>query len=248
MGAWVLLLGGMPRAGVYADAIRAQGLDCVISGGSVFASTEEAKTVRALVHMLGNLADTAHGLAPVLASPLFALGVQEFLALATAWDTQTGETRRRNIELGILVDDDAPGFGELPLLARARSVLRRALSRLGKDPLTSIVRDVVNESGWMVRLAERGAEGRAQAANVLKAIDAVAEAEAELGNAPRRWRSPSTVSWRASRHPAPQRGGGQRGAHHDGARLQGPRVPRSRGVGVLRHPIQLRSHAVRPPR
>lgn len=184
-GDMVLLLGGMTRAGVYADAIRAQGLDCVISGGSVFASTEEAKTIRALVHMLGNLADTAQGLAPVLASPLFALGVQEFLALATAWDAQTGETRRRNIELGILFDDDAPGFGDLALLARARTVLRRALSRLGKDPLASIVRDVVNESGWMVRLAERGAEGRAQAANVLKAIDAVAEAEAELGNAPR---------------------------------------------------------------
>ena len=184
-GDMVLLLGGMTRAGIYADAIRAQGLDCVISGGSVFASTEEAKTIRALVHMLGNLADTAQGLAPVLASPLFALGVQEFLALATAWDAQTGETRRRNIELGILFDDDAPGFGDLPLLARARTVLRRALSRLGKDPLASIVRDVVNESGWMARLAERGAEGRAQAANVLKAIDAVAEAEAELGNAPR---------------------------------------------------------------
>lgn len=184
-GDMVLLLGGMTRAGIYADAIRAQGLDCVISGGSVFASTEEAKTIRALVHMLGNLADTAQGLAPVLASPLFALGAQEFLALATAWDAQTGETRRRNIELGILFDDDAPGFGDLPLLARARTVLRRALSRLGKDPLASIVRDVVNESGWMVRLAERGAEGRAQAANVLKAIDAVAEAEAELGNAPR---------------------------------------------------------------
>ncbi len=152
---------------------------------SVFSSTVEAKTVRALVHMLGNLSDTAQGLAPVLASPLFALGAQEFLALATAWDEQTGETRRRNIELGIVLDDDAPGFGDLPLLARARTVLRRALSRLGKDPLAAIVRDVVNESGWMVRLADRGAEGRAQAANVLKAIDAVAEAEAELGNAPR---------------------------------------------------------------
>ena len=185
VGGMVLLLGGMPRAGVYADAIRAQGLDCVISGGSVFSSTVEAKTVRALVHMLGNLSDTAQGLAPVLASPLFALGAQEFLALATAWDEQTGETRRRNIELGIVLDDDAPGFGDLPLLARARTVLRRALSRLGKDPLAAIVRDVVNESGWMVRLADRGAEGRAQAANVLKAIDAVAEAEAELGNAPR---------------------------------------------------------------
>ena len=184
-GGMVLLLGGMPRAGVYAEAIRAEGLDCVISGGSVFAGTEEARTVRALVHMLGNLADTAQGLAPVLASPLFALGVQEFLALATKLDDQTGETSRRNIDAGIMSDCDVPGLRDLPLLTRAREVLRYALRRVGRDSFAAIVRDAVNASGWFVRLAQRGPEGKAIAANVLKALDAVAEAEAEFGNSPR---------------------------------------------------------------
>lgn len=185
VGGMVLLLGGMPRANMYADAFRAQGLDCVISGGSVFAQTEEAAAVRALVWTLANLADTAQGLAPLLACDMFSLGAQEFLALATARDEATGETRRRNIDAGLMSDEDVDGLRDLPLLARARAVLRPALSRVGRDPLAAIARDVVNQSGWMVRLAGQGAEGRARAANVLKALDAIAEAEAQLGPAPR---------------------------------------------------------------
>lgn len=185
VGGMVLLLGGMPRANMYADAFRAQGLDCVISGGSVFAQTEEAAAVRALVWTLANLADTAQGLAPLLACDMFSLGAQEFLALATARDEATGETRRRNIDAGLMSDEDVDGLRDLSLLARARAVLRPALSRVGRDPLAAIARDVVNQSGWMVRLAGQGAEGRARAANVLKALDAIAEAEAQLGSAPR---------------------------------------------------------------
>lgn len=185
VGGMVLLLGGMPRANMYADAFRAQGLDCVISGGSVFAQTQEAAAVRALVWTLANLADTAQGLAPLLACDMFSLGAQEFLALATAKDEQTGETRRRNIDAGLMSDEDADGLRDLPLVDRARAVLRPALSRVGRDPLAAIARDVVNQSGWMVRLAGQGAEGRARAANVLKALDAIAEAEAQLGFAPR---------------------------------------------------------------
>ena len=185
VGGMVLLLGGMPRANMYADAFRAQGLDCVISGGSVFAQTQEAAAVRALVWTLANLADTAQGLAPLLACDMFSLGAQEFLALVTAKDEQTGETRRRNIDAGLMSDEDADGLRDLPLVDRARTVLRPALSRVGRDPLAAIARDVVNQSGWMVRLAGQGAEGRARAANVLKALDAIAEAEAQLGSAPR---------------------------------------------------------------
>lgn len=185
VGGMVLLLGGMPRANMYADAFRAQGLDCVISGGSVFAQTQEAAAVRALVWTLANLADTAQGLAPLLACDMFSLGAQEFLALATAKDEQTGETRRRNIDAGLMSDEDADGLRDLPLVDRARAVLRPALSRVGRDPLAAIACDVVNQSGWMVRLAGQGAEGRARAANVLKALDAIAEAEAQLGAAPR---------------------------------------------------------------
>lgn len=184
-GGMVLLLGRMTNAGVYAQAFRDQGLDCVIAGGSVFAQAAEVQTVRALVCALANPADTAQGLMPLLASPMFALGAQEFLALATKLDDQTGETSRRNIDAGIMSDFDVPGLQDLPLVTRAREVLRYALRRVGRDSFAAIARDAVNASGWFVRLAQRGPEGKAIAANVLKALDAVAEAEAELGNSPR---------------------------------------------------------------
>ena len=184
-GGMVLLLGRMTNADVYAQAFRDQGLDCVIAGGSVFAQASEVQTVRALVCALANPADTAQGLMPLLASPMFALGAQEFLALATKLDSQTGETSRRNIDAGIMSDSDVPGLQDLPLVTRAREVLRYALRRVGRDSFAVIARDVVNASGWFVRLAQRGPEGKAIAANVLKALDAVAEAEAEFGNSPR---------------------------------------------------------------
>ena len=184
-GDMVLLLGRMTNADVYAQAFRDQGLDCVIAGGSVFAQAAEVQTVRALVCALANPADTAQGFMPLLASPMFALGAQEFLALATKLDEQTGETSRRNIDAGIMSDSDVPGLQGLPLVTRAREVLRYALRRVGRDSFAAIARDVVNASGWFVRLAQRGPEGKAIAANVLKALDAVAEAEAELGNSPR---------------------------------------------------------------
>ena len=184
-GGMVLLLGRMTNADVYAQAFRDQGLDCVIAGGSVFAQAAEVRTVRALVCALANPADTAQGLMPLLASPMFALGAQEFLALATKLDEQTGETSRRNIDAGIMSDSDVPGLQDLPLVTRAREVLRYALRRVGRDSFAAIARDVVNASGWFVRLAQRGPEGKAIAANVLKALDAVAEAEAEFGNSPR---------------------------------------------------------------
>ena len=184
-GDMVLLLGRMTNADVYAQAFRDQGLDCVIAGGSVFAQAAEVQTIRALVCSLANPADTAQGLMPVLASPMFALGAQEFLALATKLDEQTGETSRRNIDAGIMSDCDVPGLQNLPLVTRAREVLRYAFRRVGRDSFAVIARDVVNASGWFVRLAQRGPEGKAIAANVLKALDAVAEAEAEFGNSPR---------------------------------------------------------------
>lgn len=184
-GGMVLLLGRMTNADVYAQAFRDQGLDCVIAGGSVFAQAAEVQTVRALVCALANPADTAQGLMPLLASPMFALGAQEFLALATKLDSETGETSRRNIDAGIMSDFDVPGLQDLPLVTRAREVLRYALRRVGRDSFAAIARDVVNASGWFVRLAQRGPEGKAIAANVLKALGAVAEAEAEFGNSPR---------------------------------------------------------------
>ena len=185
VGGMVLLLGTLVHADAYADAFRVQGLDCVIAGGSVFSATVEARTVRALARALANPLDGSEGLLPLLTSPMFALGAQELLAVATAWDPETGSTRRRNLDAGIWSDDDAPGFGELPLLACARRVLRLAWRRVAADGMAATAREVVRESGWLVRLVARGAEGRAAAANVLKALDALEAAERACGRAPR---------------------------------------------------------------
>ena len=186
VGDMVLLLGRMTNADVYAAAMRAAGLDCVIAGGSVFSEAPEVKAVRALVCALANPADTAQGLAPLLASPVFALGVEEFLALATAYTDETGETARRNLERGIdPAAADAPGLAGLPLVKRAREVLGRAFARVGVDAVSDIARDVVVESGWLNRLEAKGPEGRAVAANVLKALDALVSIEAEGAAGPR---------------------------------------------------------------
>ena len=202
-GGMVLLLGRMTNADVYAQAFRDQGLDCVIAGGSVFAQAAEVQTVRALVCALANPADTAQGLMPLLASPMFALGAQEFLALATKLDEQTGETSRRNIDVGIMSDSDVPGLQDLPLVTRAREVLRYALRRVGRDSFAAIARDVVNASGWFVRLAQRGPEGKAIAANVLKRSTPWPRQRPSSAILRAPSRSPSTASWRARRPRAP---------------------------------------------
>ena len=71
-GEMALLLGGMPKADVYASALRARGLACVIAGGSVFASTVEANVVLDLVRVMANpfRTQTLHN---VLTGPLFEL-------------------------------------------------------------------------------------------------------------------------------------------------------------------------------
>ena len=185
VGDMVLLLGKMSHADVYARAFREQGLDCVISGGSVFGETVEARTIAALLATLADRADTQNGLFPLLVSPMFALGAQELLALATTVDERSGAVRRRNIDRGLAQGVDVERFGELPLLERAGEILRRAFIRVGRDPISRIASEVVRESGWLVRLERRGAEGRAVAANILKALDAVEQAERECGSAPR---------------------------------------------------------------
>ena len=184
-GSMVLLLGRMTNADVYAQAFRDQELDCVIAGGSVFAQAAEVQTVRALVCALANPADTAQGLYAAARLADVCARRPGVPALATKLDDQTGETSRRNIDAGIMSDSDVPGLQDLPLVTRAREVLRYALRRVGRDSFAAIARDTVNASGWFVRLAQRGPEGKAIAANVLKALDAVAEAEAEFGNSPR---------------------------------------------------------------
>lgn len=176
----VILMARLTKADVYANAVRAQGMPCVVSGGtSVFRRAPEVGVVSALLAFLANPDDGENGITPLVTSPMFGLGATELLALSTCINAQTGITDTRSITGEVLLL--APlmeEFGELPLLDRMRAVLLRAASRVGHDRTSAIVRDAVVESGWLARLEAGGAQEHAVAANVLKAI-AIVEAEEE---------------------------------------------------------------------
>ena len=82
-GDMALLLGVTSNAGLYIDALRARGLECVVTGGSTFTKAPEVKVMCALLHTLANPADTQSGLFPLLASEMFALDADDFCELGT---------------------------------------------------------------------------------------------------------------------------------------------------------------------
>lgn len=187
-GDMVILMKRLTDADVYARAVRAAGMPCVVAGGtSVFRQAPEVGAITALLAFLANPDDGQKGLMPLLTSPMFCLGATELLALATHIDPQAGIVDSRTLTGQVFLSGEImEEFGELPLLTRAREVLGRAVRRVGNDRVADIVRDVVNESGWLFRLERSGqAQDRAVAANVLKALDIVGRESAGRAFAPR---------------------------------------------------------------
>lgn len=187
-GDMVILMKRLTDADVYARAVRAAGMPCVVAGGtSVFRQAPEVGAITALLAFLANPDDGQKGLMPLLTSPMFCLGATELLALATHIDPQAGIVDSRTLTGQVFLSGEImEEFGELPLLTRAREVLGRAARRVGNDRVADIVRDVVNESGWLFRLERSGqAQDRAVAANVLKALDIVERESAGHAFAPR---------------------------------------------------------------
>lgn len=187
-GDMVILMKRLTDADVYARAVRAAGMPCVVAGGtSVFRQAPEVGAITALLAFLANPDDGQKGLMPLLTSPMFCLGATELLALATHIDPQAGIVDSRTLTGQVFLSGEImEEFGELPLLTRVREVLGRAVRRVGNDRVADIVRDVVNESGWLFRLERSGqAQDRAVAANVLKALDIVERESAGRAFAPR---------------------------------------------------------------
>lgn len=173
----VVLLGKMSRAEVYAQALRDEGFECAVTGGSLFASAPEVRVVARLAEALANPANTA-ALFEVLTSDLVRVSADDLLELATEVDSETGEMRRRDLDRGFaqLVDrvDDLP-----PRLAHAVSLLTHAQYYARTHRLSQVVQYVVVHSGWMIRLQDKGAAGLAVAANVLKAIRLIEQLESD---------------------------------------------------------------------
>ena len=183
----VILMTKLTRAETYAQAVRAVGLPCVVAGGtSVFRNAPEVGVIGALLAFLANPDDGQDASLPLLTSPMFELGAQELLALSTYFDSAAGVPDSRSLTADVILHGEImEQFGDLPLVARMREVLGRALSRVGRDRVSDIVTDCVNESGWLLRLQSGGAQDQAVAANVLKALSIVSIEEEGRAYAPR---------------------------------------------------------------
>ena len=114
----VLLLGTTTHADLYAQALRQAGFDCVITGGSLFAQSDEAQHMALLCRALVNFKDT-EALANVLMGPLFQLSSDELLDLTTVWDDKAQKTVACGLDQGLVrcaravVGSGAGGAGDV---------------------------------------------------------------------------------------------------------------------------------------
>ena len=184
-GDMVVLLGGMGRANVYAEALRAEGLPCVVAGGSIFNRAPEVALVVRLAQAIANPKWTT-ALFEVLSSELFALSADDLLELSTGMDEERGIPRRRAFDQGFrhIERKVASGRAVSPALAACASLMRRASEQVGNAALADIMQGIVADSGWLARLEAAGPEGLARAGNVYKAIRMARDIEAAGGMGP----------------------------------------------------------------
>lgn len=178
-----LLLGAATNVGLYLDALRARGLDAVVTGGSSFSSTREVGVVQALLHTLANPHDTQTGLFRLLSSQMFMLDANDFCQLGSKAQDKIDAPTKRPVEECFVNGELRLYGGAKPSarLAAAHMVIRRAFGRLGRWQLADVCQAVVDESGWLERLEAEGPDGLAHAANVLAALRYVRELTQDLG-------------------------------------------------------------------
>ena len=184
-GDMVVLLGGMSRANVYAEALRAENLPCVVAGGSIFNRAPEVALMVRLAQAIANPKWTS-ALFEVLSSELFALSADDLLELSTGMDEERGIPRRRAFDQGFrhIERKVASGCAVSPALAACASLMRRASEQVGNVAIADIMQGIVADSGWLARLEAAGPEGLARAGNVYKAIRMARDIEATGGVGP----------------------------------------------------------------
>jgi ATP-dependent exoDNAse (exonuclease V) beta subunit len=129
----------------------------------------------ALLNVLANPKDTKEGLYPTLASEMFRLEGDDFIALATRMQETVDAPTKRRIDAGLLSGEYVPGVAVSERLERAAAILSGAWLAMKREPIADVVLGVCRDSGWLSRLQNLGVEGRAQAANVLRAIEHLRE-------------------------------------------------------------------------
>lgn len=182
-GDMVVLLGRMTNADAYAAALRKAGFACVIAGGSIFSRAPEVRVVQRLAEVIANPKATA-SLFELLASGMFELSADDFIALSTCFDEAAGINRRRGLDIGFrqLAEGDMSNVS--PQLACAVRVINALSEQAGVQPTSRIMMNAVRDSGWLTRLELKEAEGLSVAGNVFKAIRLVEGFEAQGARGP----------------------------------------------------------------
>lgn len=211
-GDMALLLGATSHADYYIDALRAQGLECVVSGGSTFTSAPEVQVMAALLHTLANWHDTQSGLFPLLESPMFGLDANDFVMLGTGLSRTTGMPVKRTIDRGL---ESMEFAGEQPVsqrLQRAHDILTHARERIATTSVADVCWEVVRASGWLGRLEREGSEGRAREANVIASIGYIRDLTQTMGLGAARAASEFDIWLQKSKIPPAALAGGSGGA------------------------------------
>lgn len=176
----VLLLGNMSNVGVYAQALRNAGFECLVAGGSTFSNSQEVTLVASVVRLFSSCTDN-EALYAVLTSPLFALGDDALLHLATGTSRQ-GRRFRRTLADGFAAWKDEKGLTGLApeqedQIDFAHICLDAAFDSVRRFGMAAGVRTLLRSSGWLIRLEGEQAQGQAIVGNLGKALRMLEDVE-----------------------------------------------------------------------
>lgn len=194
-----LLMRAMTSASVYVDAMRSLGIPVVVSGGSGFVTTTEVGIVAALLRVLANPAQDDRGLRTLLLSDMFGLDDNDMINLASMQCERACDTARATSNadepatfiskrpafrgLECMTESDSFIFGHAysKRVQRAHDILIGARHALAAYTPSEVCLRVIEQSGWLERLCERGSEGQAIIANILAAIRYIDELCTTMG-------------------------------------------------------------------
>lgn len=181
---FALLLGRTKNAQVYIDALRAHGLESMMTSGSILMRTAEAKMLDALLRHAVNTQDE-QPLLECLTSPLFSVSDDALLALSHR--IVEGEVRSCSIAQGFASLGSADALFEFDLspesaegLRSAKEALDRFVKRARTGRLSHAVRQATVESGWLDRAQAQGVRGLASVGNLAKLTGMLEEVERDV--------------------------------------------------------------------
>ncbi len=191
-GDMVVLVRATSHVERYAQALRAQGLQCSASAGSRFYQTPEVVVLIQYLCALENPHDSSM-LVPALVSPIFRLNDDDLLEIAceretcirergaggypSTYDALSSLASKRDAGGGA---GDAQGAGEDRIVRAARQ-LERALLSARCTTVANLITQAVEGCGWDLTLLSQGIEGKTVFANIIKLTDIATKVERVRG-------------------------------------------------------------------